>query len=80
MITKENATTLKLFLTKISKDIKQKIHVPILKKSVNHWQKLQCYAHSQYFMLGTIMCGIVLHISNLKFTPCSKAFSDNAMF
>ncbi len=47
MITKENATTLKLFITKISKDVKQKIHVRILKKSVNHWQKLQCYAHSQ---------------------------------
>ncbi len=31
MITKENATTLKLFITKISKYVKQKVHVPILK-------------------------------------------------
>ncbi len=31
MITKENATTLKLFITKISKDVKQKERVPILK-------------------------------------------------
>ncbi len=32
MIIKENATTLNLFITKISKDVKQKIHVPVLKK------------------------------------------------
>ncbi len=30
MITKENDTTLKLFITKISKDVKQKVHIPIL--------------------------------------------------
>ncbi len=32
MITKEDATTLKLFITKISKDVKQNLHVPILNK------------------------------------------------
>ncbi len=34
MITKVNATTLKLSITKISKDVKQEVHVPILKKVI----------------------------------------------
>ncbi len=68
----------KAIITKNSKDVKQKVHVPKI-NFVNHSQKMQCYAHSQYFMLGTIMCGIVLHISNPQFTLSSKAFSDNAI-
>ncbi len=70
MITKENATTLKLFITKMSQDVKQKMHVPILAEVA-----MLCL-----FSIFHAMCGIVLHILNIKFTPCSKAFNGNAMF
>ncbi len=78
MITKENATILKLFITKISKHVKQKIHLPILKKISKSLAEVAMLC--SFSMLETIMCGIVLHISNLKFTPCSKAFNVNPMF